>query len=646
MLVAAELREQPLGLLDAAGDGLGPGPRRGPRCARLRRAGRLSRADRARSGTVEHGTGDADRAVVGAGAPQPAPARGPAVGVPSRLVSAPLKASSAWRGGTPPRLELAELEPQVGPVGSDRERLLEILSGLVTSADRAGPGLRGGADQLRRPRRGRHRPVGDGGQPRRGGRIRRTLGGEQRRAPSAGAASGGEARRSPRRRRRGAARDETRSVPSAVSSRPLRAPPPHWQPRPGRAAGARQVPPGSSGAPRQPRARRIRAHLVGQRYAASRARTLAVWARRPRPRRRVARAVSTASSALPSARSTTRCTSCVGAVARTWRRAPRPGARARAARDPARARASRGSAARARAWSAAGAARQLTPGDQHHHRQRGDSTGRRSRPARGWDVSAVDVLEHEQQRRVARGPAEQRDNRLEQPRRAEDPARPSCAPRRRARNAPGARPPGPPDRLARRRRPAAREAKAAARGSARPTRLSGAAPPRSSAAHGGGPGAGRARPCAQLARQPRLADPRFAADHRRPCRRLPRRRARRARARPARDRGRRSASSPGTSRAASVGRHRRRLEAELVASSLASGCEGATPSSRRRRSASVSVAAHRPGTIAAGVQPPDQPPVRTLVERVMLGLTASQLTASSDLAARSAASGELLRAAR
>jgi len=47
----------------------------------------------------------------------------------------------------PPRLELAELEPQVGPTGGDRERLLEIADRLLERGER--PCAGGGADELR-----------------------------------------------------------------------------------------------------------------------------------------------------------------------------------------------------------------------------------------------------------------------------------------------------------------------------------------------------------------------------------------------------------------------------------------------------------------------------------------------------------------
>ena len=154
------------------------------------------------------------------------------------------------------------------------------------------------------------------------------------------------------------------------------------------------------------------------------------------------------------------------AVAR--QRRDRAGGQRRRAR--ARRPAARGTRSACSSRSASALCGQLATGEQDHHPQPGRPGGRRSRPARGSGASArVDVLEHEQQRRLARGPAEQRDDRLEQPRALEvgRDRGPRAPPR--ARSAPAARRPAPRDRRATPRRPAAPGATAAAPGSARPT---------------------------------------------------------------------------------------------------------------------------------------------------------------------------------
>ena len=192
------------------------------------------------------------------------------------------------------------------------------------------------------------------------------------------------------------------------------------------------------------------------------------------------------------------------------------------------------------------------------------------------------VLEQEQDRRLPRGPRQA----MRPPPRtagfAGGRAPRSSSARRCARSARAARTSRPRDRSA---TPPRRAAAARARQELRISsaqRLSGAAPPRSSAA------ARRVsppEPCAgaQLAREPRLADPGLAAEHG-------------GRAGPGAD-GPRSApvgelpsrptaSAPGRRRDDTGERVRRRRPRAAARPARASYAEGATPSSRRRRSAS------------------------------------------------------------
>ena len=105
----------------------------------------LEQLERVRA-ALEHRARDADRAVVGACSPQPRSRE------LQRLTSRqqrqrPVKRRLGLLAAPPPRLDLAELEPQVGAVGRDRERLLEVADRLLECRQR--PGVGGRADELR-----------------------------------------------------------------------------------------------------------------------------------------------------------------------------------------------------------------------------------------------------------------------------------------------------------------------------------------------------------------------------------------------------------------------------------------------------------------------------------------------------------------
>jgi hypothetical protein len=84
--------------------------------------------------------------VVGACATQPRPRALQRLGL-LQQARGPLERRLCLVAAYPPRLELPDLEPQIGAVGGDRERLLEIADCLLERCQR--PCLCGGADELR-----------------------------------------------------------------------------------------------------------------------------------------------------------------------------------------------------------------------------------------------------------------------------------------------------------------------------------------------------------------------------------------------------------------------------------------------------------------------------------------------------------------
>ena len=302
--LGAQLDQQTLGLLDAARHGLGPRPC--GECLAALGGGRppapIDQLER-RAGALEHGPRDADRAVRGARLAQPRAREH------ERVASVEQRQRPAERGlrlvaAAPPRLELADLEPHVGAIGSDRERFLEVSDRLVERRDRTGVGR----PRARAPGPLRHRPArgGDDGPPRPDAGSRPRVRRPAASAPTGGEARAGAARRSPRTRRRAGARGETRCRrrPPAAGRTGAR----RVAASSGSASGSRPSSTASIGlAATAASSTSSRASASsGASVARTEPRRLGATSSRPRPS---ARAVSTASSALPSDRSTTRSTS-------------------------------------------------------------------------------------------------------------------------------------------------------------------------------------------------------------------------------------------------------------------------------------------------------------------------------------------------
>ena len=277
-----------------------------------------------------------------------------------------------------------------------------------------------------------------------------------------------------------------------------------------------------------------------------------------------------------------------------------------------------------------GARRQLPPGDQHHHPQPRDAPGGVAGQLEARPVGGVDVLEHEQHRRLPGGPVQQRHHRLEQPRALE------VGRHRGARRAAAGEVRG---QLRREDGQIVRPGRLAARRRERRQQLADQLGPQAERRRAaqverrghGGQSAGGARPRAQLARQPRLADPRLAADHRRRtgagADRFPRRL----------ELGQLTLAAEEREQA---GRRRRHAGDRMRRRRRAQPLDQLARLPRRRHAelppqalGQRAVGAHRAGAIAGAIEALDQPPVGLLVEPVVLDLPARELDRLADLAA-------------
>ena len=535
--------------------------RRAPRCAPRRSppAARDDRAARARCGRSRARRGGR-RSGRGWRAARRSHARASSSGSrPLEQRQRPAERGLGLVAAPPPGLELAELEPQLGALGRDRERLLEV----------GRPPARARRRRARRGRRAhelRDRLGIGAGEP----QMARHLGGARDRAgPLAGQQRVRPAMVQPAPARLGdllvdgvaqqrvAERDAVAGSQQQARLRARRSPPPR-----DRSSGSRPSSTASSG--RAATAASSTSSRASATSGASVARTdprrLGATSSRPaaeRPRglhgeQRVA------FGALDHARRRPRSLE-AGRVAGP---APRPASAPSGPRSSSQASSPRARSA-CSSRSASALLGQLAPRDQHHHPQPGHAAGGVAGQLEARRVGGVDVLEHEQQRRLPRRPAEQRDHRLEQPRALQvgrdGRARRAAARevrrqlRRRARPGRRARPP----------RRAAPAAPAAARGSARPTGSAVRSRPGRAPRHGRGR-ARRTRAPASAARSPAAScrsPPRRGSRPPRPSRRRP----------PptplelgrARARGRPAASSPGIGAAAHArDRMRRRRRAQ------------------------------------------------------------------------------------